>query len=122
MRKSLATLVLTLVLVVAMASSAFAHICFPTSKPSGAGVAATATLTLDAPPGDQFVFTGGRFTPSGKLKGGFLQISVVLGGQVVATFDVFAHHTLDARNKPFDACDGIGIDDAEACLTEMLNS
>ena len=108
--------VLTAAMLFVFAGSALAHVCFNAKKPARAGSAGTATIEV----------TTGTFTPgdlnvtkSGQLKGGFITLTATAGGQPIGTFDTFAHTTLPdgARNSGpgDDMCDGLGIDDAEAC-------
>lgn len=101
-------------------SAALAHVCFVAKKPAGAGSAGTATLDVISgtiTPGEDL-----RVNPAGKLQGGFLTITAVAGDTVLGTEDVFSHETLpeSARNSGpgDDLCDGIGVDDAEACSQE----
>lgn len=98
-------------------SAALAHVCFVAKKPSEAGSAGTATLDVISgtiTPGDDL-----RVNPAGKLQGGFITITAVAGGTTLGTADTFSHTTLpdSARNAGpgDDMCDGVGIDDAEAC-------
>lgn len=104
----------------ALLSSTFAlaHQCFVAKKPAGAGSAGDATLELTT--GD-FDDSGVNYNEAGKPTGGFVSVDAQVGGTTIAEEDVFIHKTLPepARNAGpgDDACDGIGIDDAEACVT-----
>ena len=116
-RHRLATLgVLTAAILFVSAGTALAHQCFVANKPATAGSAGTATLEV----------TNGTFTPGdlsvnpqGRLKGGFITLTATFQGSPIATIDTFANGTrpdgaLNAGPGD-DMCDGIGIDDAEAC-------
>ena len=116
-RRTAAVGMLTAVMLVSSAGSAFAHVCFNASKPTGAGSAGTATIdvaTGEFTPGDENV------NPQGRPRGGFTTMTVEAGGDYMGTFDTFAHTTLPdgALNAGpgDDQCDGVGIDNAEACL------
>lgn len=105
-----------------MASPALAHVCTNGCRQPGAGVAAHPTFDVDTGTFD-IDWATARLTPTGQLAGGFIRVTVLLGGSPVAAFETFAHVTLD---QAFDAgpgddqCDGVGIDSAEACVIEML--
>ncbi len=97
--------------------AALAHVCFVAKKPAGAGSAGTATL--DVTNGELTPGADLRVNPAGNLQGGFITITAVAGGTTLGTADTFSHTTLpdSARNAGpgDDMCDGVGIDDAEAC-------
>ncbi len=100
-----------------------AHVCLNADKPDGAGSAGSATLLIDPVTGEETFIPGAdlQINPhSGRLQGGFFEITVeVIGVGVVAVEDVFAQVTLPAgahNSGPGDnACDGKGVDNAEAC-------
>lgn len=106
--------------IVALLSSSFAlaHQCFVASKPVGAGSAGDSTLELTT---GEYDASGVNFNEAGKPTGGFESIDATINGDTVAEADVFTHKTLPegARNSGpgDDACDGVGIDDAEACFS-----
>lgn len=102
----------------ALLSSTFAlaHQCFVANKPDGAGSAGHATLDVIT---GEFDDSGVNYNEAGKPTGGFVTLEAQVRGTTVAEEDVFIHNTLPepARNAGpgDDACDGVGIDDAEAC-------
>ena len=110
---------LTAVMLFATAGSSLAHVCFNAKKPAEAGSAGTATLEVTT---GTFTPTDLNMTKSGQLKGGFITLTATAGGTPIATVDTFVHGTRPdgARNAGpgDDMCDGLGIDDAEACSQE----
>ena len=117
MRRVLAMLVASAAVMGLTASQAFGFHCFVAKKPAGAGSAGSATIEVTTE-----TFTPGedlRVNPSGHLQGGFITLTATLEGEPIGTFDVFtrdlpegAHNSGPGDNE----CDGIGVDDAIACL------
>lgn len=108
----------TAALAMGPAGAAFAHTCFIASKPAGAGSAGTATIDVVS---GTFMPDDLDTNPQGRLRGGFITLTPTVSGTPIAgPIDTFTHTTLPdgARNSGpgDDMCDGIGIDDAEACL------
>lgn len=99
-------------------SMAIAHICTVAKKPVGAGSAGVATIDVATGEAD---FSGVKMNANGRPVGGFITIEVSAGGQPIGTVDTFGQVTLPegAMNSgPGETqCDGVGIDNAEACLT-----
>jgi hypothetical protein len=99
------------------ASQAFGFHCFVAKKPSGAGSAGSATIEVTTE-----TFTPGadlRVNNAGRLQGGFITLTATVNGEPIGTFDVFtrdlpegAHNSGPGDNE----CDGIGVDDAIACM------
>lgn len=108
LRKKLAVLVAaTLMLVISAASPAFAHHCTNVSKKAGAGSIGTFNIVTET------------FTPAKENGGGGAFITITDGSSF--SYDVFVHRTLPegamAAGPDGDSeCDGVGIDDAFACL------
>lgn len=108
-------------LLMLIASPALAHICTNANKADGAGVGAVVQIELTT-----FEFTPleGNINPQGRIQGGFVTLVFVYEGDFVASFDTYTHLTLPemAQNAgPGDAeCDGVGIDDIEACAAALL--
>lgn len=106
------------------AGDAFAIVCSVVGKPIGAGSA----VFVDDSAGGEVTITN----PSGQLQGGFITFD--LDGDGVGDADVFLLPTNPALEDPFelgigelpdgahnagpgdDPCDGVGIDDLEACF------
>ncbi len=87
------------------AAPAFAHHCTNVSKNPGAGSMGTYNVVTDT------------FTPIREHGGGFITVT---DGSTFS-YDVFAHRTLPegamkAGPQGDSECDGVGIDDAFACL------
>ncbi len=105
LRKKLAVVVAaSMILVISAASPAFAHHCTNVSKKAGAG----SIGTINVATGEE------TFT---KQNGAFITIT---DGRTFS-YDVFVHRTLPegamAAGPDGDSeCDGVGIDDAFACL------
>jgi hypothetical protein len=98
-----------------LAGPAFATHCGVVHKKPGAGAAATATVNADT---GEFTITSADLNPAGNLKGNFITVTVVAGGRVVATVDVFKRDLPDGAHNagPGDSeCDGIGVDDFAEC-------
>lgn len=103
------------------AGPAWAHICTNAVKPDGAGSAGVVAIEITT--GE---FIGGEVdvNPQGYPQGGFITLQLLVNGQELAQFDTYTHLTLPemARNAGpgDDMCDGVGVDDIEACVIEML--
>jgi len=100
-------------------SAAYAHVCTNSAKPAGAGSAGDATINVETGEFDASGVTVNEH--SGRPQGGFISVTAVLDdGTEIGSADVFAQTTLpeQARNSGpgDDLCDGVGIDDAEACI------
>jgi hypothetical protein len=118
MRRFVAVAVASTAITGLTASQAFGFHCFVAKKPAGAGSAGSATIEVTTEtftPGDDL-----RVNPAGKTQGAFITLTATFQGEPIGTFDVFAHGDLPegAHNSgPGDnECDGIGVDDAIACL------
>jgi hypothetical protein len=117
MRRIAAVSVVALVAVGLTASQAFAFHCFVAKKPSGSGSAGSATIEVTTE-----TFTPGpdlSVNKAGHLQGGFITLTATVNGEPIGTFDVFtrdlpegAHNSGPGDNE----CDGIGVDDAIACM------
>ena len=102
-KKLLVVLAVTMLLAMSVASPAFAHHCTNVSKQPGAGSIGTVNIVTEEE----------SFT---KEHGGFVTVT---DGSTFS-YDVFANRTLPEgamASGPGDSeCDGVGIDDALACL------
>jgi hypothetical protein len=120
LRRTAITLGFTGALMLA-AGPAWAHICTNADKPVGAGSAGVVTVELAT---GEFIPGDVEVNPQGYPQGGFVTLQILLFGQEIAQFDTYTHLTLPemARNAGSgdDMCDGVGVDDIEACLIEML--
>jgi hypothetical protein len=107
---------MTVALLGLLAGPALGTSCGVVHKKPGAGSPATATINVDT---GEFAVTSADLNPAGPLKGNFMTVTAISGGQVVGTADVFAKKDLPdgAHNAgPGDSeCDGIGIDDFATC-------
>jgi hypothetical protein len=97
-----------MIMMVMSAAPAFAHHCANVSKNSGAG----SIGTINADTGEE------TFT---KANGGFLTVTGTLEDGSTFSYDIFAHGTrpdgaMAAGPAGDSECDGVGIDDALACL------
>jgi opacity protein-like surface antigen len=106
--KLLVILAATMMVAMSVASPAFAHHCANVSKKSGAG----SIGTINADTGEE------TFT---KANGGFLSVTGTLEDGSTFSYDIFAHGTrpdgaMAAGPAGDSECDGVGIDDALACL------
>jgi hypothetical protein len=110
----LATAVLALT-----ASQAWATSCSPVNKPAGAGAnAGTLTVTFTSPDAPPTVVADFNTNPAGHVTGGFLSVTVIVGGEVVDTANTFKNDLPDGAHNsgPGDSeCDGVGIDDLATC-------
>jgi ABC-type transport system substrate-binding protein len=103
LRKKLTVfLAAAMMMMVMSAAPAFAHQCTNVSKQAGAGSIGTYNIVTDT------------FTPT-KDHGGFVTLT-----DGSTSYDVFIHRTLPEGARasgPGDSlCDGVGVDDVEACL------
>ena len=134
MGRTLFVSVVAAALVVLMAGSALAHVCFVPGKPAGAGSAGTATLIVDVDvvlmtEVETFIPGPNLFNPkNGRVKGGFVTTDVIVNvfedgvfqETITDTQDLFFQNTVGGQAHfagPGDSgCDGVGIDSLEVCF------
>lgn len=108
-------------LLMLIAGPALAHICTNANKTDGAGSGAVVEIDLLT---GSFEFVEGEINPQGRVQGGFITLVFMFDGQTIASFDTYTHLTLPemAQNAGSgdSGCDGVGVDDIEACLTQIL--